>query len=63
MARLLTCEEVEHRVRLSRSSLYRKIRKGTFPASIQIGERAVRWREDEIVAWIESRPRSTEDAA
>lgn len=59
MARLLTCAEVEHSVRLSRSSLYRKVREGTFPAPIQVGDRAIRWREDEIAEWIESRPRST----
>ena len=58
MDQLLTRREVEHRVRLSRSSLYRKMREGSFPCPIQIGERAVRWQEAEVAAWIASRPRA-----
>ena len=58
MGRLLTRMEVERRVRLSRSSLYRKVRDGTFPSPIHTGERKRVWQEDEIEAWLATRPRS-----
>ena len=60
---LLTRREVERRTGLSRSTLYRKMREGTFPVPLKISERAVRWRESEIRAYIESRPRSYGETA
>ena len=41
---------------ISRSSIYRQIARGEFPAQVQISERAVGWREEEVVEWIENRP-------
>ena len=61
--RLLTRAEVESITTLSRSSLYRKMRSGTFPEPIRIGDRAVRWRESEILDFIDSRPRATGEKA
>ena len=40
--------DVERRARLSRASIYRKLRSGTFPLPVRLGERAVAWRADEI---------------
>ena len=57
--RLLRREEVEARTALSRTSIYRKIREGTFPEPRKIGARAVRWPESEIEAWIADRPHAT----
>ena len=54
--RLLIRSEVEARARLCTSSVYRLMRKGLFPLPVRVGERAVRWREDEINAWNASRP-------
>ena len=56
---LLTRREVERRTGLSRSTLYRKMREGTFPVPLKISERAVRWRESDIRAYVESRPRAS----
>lgn len=39
---LLTRPEVERRTGLSRSTLYRKMRDGTFPVPLKVSERAVR---------------------
>ena len=47
--------EVESATGLSRSSLYRLAAAGEFPRPIRLGPRAVGWRADEIVAWIERR--------
>ena len=55
---LLTRPEVERRVRLSRSSLYRKMHEGTFPVGIKVGERAVRWSSEEVEAWLAERPKA-----
>lgn len=60
---LLTRREVERRTGLSRSTLYKKMREGTFPVPLKISERAVRWRESEIRAYVESRPRSYGETA
>jgi prophage regulatory protein len=38
----------------SRSSIYDGIKKGTFPAPISIGVRAVGWLESDIDAWLEN---------
>ena len=57
--RLLRREEVEARTALSRSSLYRKMREGTFPLPLKISKRAVRWWETEVEAYLTSRPRAT----
>ena len=61
--RLLTRGEVEARTALSRTSIYRKMREGSFPEPLKIGARAVRWRESEIEEFIASRPRATGMAA
>ena len=57
--RLLRLSEVLARCGLSRSSLYRMMRDGSFPEPLKVGVRAVRWRESEIEAWLESRPRAS----
>ena len=61
--RLLTRQEVEARTALSRTTIYRKMREGSFPEPLQIGARAVRWPESEIQSWIASRPRATGEGA
>ena len=60
---LLTRPEVERRTGLSRSTIYRKMRDGTFPVPLKVSERAVRWRERDIRAYVDSRPRSYGETA
>ena len=55
---LLTRKQVEEKVQLTTSSIYRLMRAGKLPTPIRIGENAVRWRSDELSEWIESRPRA-----
>ena len=61
--KLLTRAEVETRVGLKRSSIYREMRAGRFPLPLKIGERAVRWPASEIEDWLASRPRATGESA
>ena len=55
-------EQVEERTGLARTTLYRKMREGSFPQPIQVGARAVRWPASEIEAWLAGRPRATGEA-
>ena len=41
---------------LSRSTIYRMIAEGTFPAPVKIGKRAVAWRPDGVLQWVDERP-------
>ena len=59
--RLIRLREVVARTGLSRSTIYRKMRDGSFPEAVKAGDRAVRWRESEIEAWLAARPRATGD--
>jgi prophage regulatory protein len=47
-------------VGLSRSTIYVLVSKGRFPVPIRLGEKAVGWRIDEIEAWVNARPSSTD---
>lgn len=53
--RLIRFKEVEHIAGLSRSSIYEFMKKGNFPKSFSIGERAIAWREDEIEEWVQDK--------
>lgn len=52
MDKLMRLPAVMDSVGLSRSTIYARIGTGTFPAPINIGGRAVAWRQSEIEAWI-----------
>ncbi len=52
---LLRRKQVQERVNLSRSELYRLMALNQFPKSVPLGERAVAWDSDEIEAWIQAR--------
>ena len=45
---ILRRKEVEARTGLSRSTIYSRIARGTFPAPVPLGEKAVGWVEREI---------------
>ena len=56
---LIGRQEVEQMVGLSRSTIYDKMRAGTFPLPLKIGAKAVRWRMSEIEEWVNSHERAT----
>jgi len=51
--------DVEHRSGLSRSTIYRRINDGTFPAPFNLGGNCVRWREQDLIEWKQSHARSS----
>ena len=52
---ILRRHQVQQRTGLSRSTLYQYIKDGAFPASVQLGPRAVGWLESDISDWITAR--------
>lgn len=58
-SRLLRRSEVQRLCQIGRSTIYRLIREGLFPAPVRVGPRAVRWPEHELAAWLARRPRAT----
>lgn len=52
--RILRIRAVLKRTGFSRSTLYRKIQKGTFPKQLRIAERCIGWRESAVEAWLRS---------
>ena len=56
-SRLLRRSEVEAKIGHGRSWIYAAMQTGDFPRAVSIGPRSVAWHEDEINAWIASRPR------
>jgi len=55
---LIRLPEVRRLTGLSRSTVYRLEKQGRFVARLRLGERATAWRLDEVMAWIEARPRA-----
>jgi len=52
VTRLIRLPEVQHRVGLGRSTIYRWMSEGKFPEPVQLGGHAVAWPEHEIEMWI-----------
>ena len=57
--RMLTAREVVERVGLHRSTIWKRVRAGTFPAPYELGKNKIGWPESTISAWLDSRPRRT----
>jgi prophage regulatory protein len=51
--RILRLKSVLNRTGLSRSTMYRKIKEGTFPPQVKISINGTGWRESAINLWIE----------
>lgn len=65
-SKLLRLPAVCDLVGLSKTSIYHAMAKDGgqgFPVPVRIGSRAVAWREHEVLAWIESRAKTTGEAA
>jgi prophage regulatory protein len=50
--RIVRLKTVVSRTGLSRSTIYRKIAEGTFPAQLRISIHGAGWRESDIDRWI-----------
>ena len=54
---MLRRRSVERMTGLSKSTLYRLIKKGEFPPPLRLTRKAVRWRREEVHEWLSLRPR------
>ncbi|WP_415560625.1 helix-turn-helix transcriptional regulator [Gluconobacter sp.] len=63
LEQLLTAQEVADKLRTTPSNLYRKIKAGKFPAPIQLSIRCVRWKESDVVQWLNNLPTSVPSEA
>lgn len=52
---LLHFPEVCRRTTLSETEIRRRMKEGTFPQNVSIGEKRIAWLESEISAWIDAR--------
>ncbi len=57
--RMLRPPEVMARTGLSRTTLWRRVRAGTFPPPTELGANAIGWPASAISAWLTSRPQRT----
>ena len=61
--RILRFPEVSQATGLSRSTIYRLVRSGTFPQSVALTARTIGWRIDEVEAWIAARAATSKNQA
>jgi prophage regulatory protein len=53
--RLLRIKDLENKLGVKKSTIYKMIQTGEFPKPVKISERARGWRESQAEAWIASR--------
>lgn len=56
--RIIRMPEAIKRVGLGRSAIYEAVNAGRFPRPVKLGERAIGFIEEEIDAWLKTRPRA-----
>jgi prophage regulatory protein len=61
--RLLRTKQVVELTGLSRMTIYRLEKSGAFPARRQLGSNSVAWLEEDVSAWVGSRPMPRHPAA
>lgn len=52
---ILRLAQVAEKTGLSKSTIYLRIQKGTFPKQVKLGERSVGWLQNEVDDWLKSR--------
>jgi prophage regulatory protein len=52
MDKLLKLQDVIEMTSFSKSEIYRRLAKGTFPKPCKLGERCARWKQSDIQQWI-----------
>lgn len=58
MDRLLSERQLTDALGVCRLTLYRRMTRGDFPKPLQIAPQRVRWRESEVLAWLDNLPRA-----
>lgn len=53
---VLRARDVVARLRISRPTLWRWCREGSFPLPLRLGKNTIAWREQDVLEWLSSRP-------
>lgn len=56
--RILRWPEVKGQTGLSRTTAWREVRAGRFPAPVKLTDHAIGWRQSDLDAWLASRQKS-----
>ena len=56
---LMRIDDVLKVIDVSRTTLYSLLREGDFPPPVRVSKRNVRWRQEDVQQWLDSRPLST----
>jgi prophage regulatory protein len=62
MDKLLVSKDVCALLRVSEATLYRMVKRGDFPAPLRLGLRTVRWRESDVMRYLQNAPTSAYNA-
>jgi prophage regulatory protein len=54
--KLLTLKQLRSDLTISRTTIWRAVRAGTFPQPLQLTPTRIAWRQSDVLAWIASRP-------
>jgi len=57
MEQILKLSEVAKLTRLSRATVYRASRNGSFPAAVRLSQRVMGWRRSDVEQWLQTRPK------
>ena len=60
MSKILRMPDVLDKVGVSRTTIWRQVKAGTFPSPIRLSARSVGWRENEVDEWLDAQPAITE---
>lgn len=52
VSKIFRLKELENRIGVKRSSIYKMMDEGLFPKPVRLGRRAVGWREEDIEHWL-----------
>ncbi|WP_421516496.1 helix-turn-helix transcriptional regulator [Brucella pseudogrignonensis] len=55
--RLLDVNDVKRLTTLGKTTIYQYVKDNKFPKPLRLGANKIRWRQDEVVEWLESLPR------
>jgi len=55
LPRLLTLKQLRTNLTISRTTVWRAVRLGTFPAPLQLTPTRIAWRETDVLAWLAAR--------
>lgn len=62
MNQILKVKDITEALGLSRTTIYRMERAGTFPQRIRLGPNSVCWDPEQVAAWLATRPRGFTNA-